>query len=141
MTDFKRHAERLRYLDARIGSPICLEAADAIDQLLALAKPEPGALSQRIKQSIEDGTFAVQSAKPASSPAGGDVVREALEKVRRWAESRCPCHNEEPNPCPLCGASVENLEACKSAENTLPRELLTTIRAALSQSTSGGRGE
>lgn len=51
-----------------------------------------------------------------------------LQDVLRWAESHCPCHNEEPNPCPLCGASVENLEPCKSAENTLPRQLLRDIR-------------
>lgn len=53
---------------------------------------------------------------------------EALERVLHWAEARCPCHNEEPNPCPLCGASVENLEACKSAENTLPRDILVLLR-------------
>lgn len=54
-----------------------------------------------------------------------------LRAVLRWAEQRCPCHNEEPNPCPLCGASVENLEACKSAENTIPLRLLRDIRVAL----------
>lgn len=55
---------------------------------------------------------------------------EALRDVLRWAEARCPCRNEEPNLCPLCGASVENLEACKSAENTLPRDLLEKLRRA-----------
>lgn len=66
------------------------------------------------------------------SEAGEEIerLRAALGKVEHWAESRCPCSNEEPNPCPLCGASVENLEACKSAENTLPRDLLETIRSA-----------
>jgi hypothetical protein len=54
-----------------------------------------------------------------------------LREVLTWADQRCPCANERPNPCPLCGASVENLEPCKSAENTLPRSLLDRIRAAL----------
>lgn len=63
-----------------------------------------------------------------------EALREAREAdnlladVLRWAEARCPCHNETPNPCPLCGASVENLEPCKSAENTLPRDLLDRLR-------------
>lgn len=61
----------------------------------------------------------------------------ALRAVLTWADQRCPCHNDEPNPCPLCGASVENLEACKSAENTIPRTLLADIRMALSE--VGGR--
>lgn len=54
----------------------------------------------------------------------------ALRKVKHWAESRCPCRNEEPTPCPLCGASVENFEACKSAENTLPPDVLEAVRSA-----------
>jgi hypothetical protein len=59
---------------------------------------------------------------------------EALETTLRWAESRCPCENEEPNPCPLCGASIENLEGCKSAENTLPRWLLEELRTVAARS-------
>ncbi|WP_353640786.1 hypothetical protein [Mesorhizobium sp. WSM2239] len=55
-------------------------------------------------------------------------LEAVVKKTLRWAEARCPCHNEEPNPCPLCGASVENLEGCKSAENTIPRDLLTELR-------------
>lgn len=61
-----------------------------------------------------------------------DIVVQALKDVLAWAESRCPCRNEQPNHCPLCGASVENLEACKSAENTLPHALLVKVRRALS---------
>lgn len=63
----------------------------------------------------------------------GERDREALQAVLRWAEQRCPCREETPNPCPLCGASVENLEACKSAENTMPRDLLAKVRHALSE--------
>lgn len=57
--------------------------------------------------------------------------RRVLQAVLMWADQRCPCYNDEPNPCPLCGASVENLEGCKSAENTIPRTLLADIRHAL----------
>ncbi|RFZ89394.1 hypothetical protein D0Y60_01830 [Shinella sp. WSJ-2] len=58
------------------------------------------------------------------------VSRDVVNSVLTWAEQRCPCHNEQPNPCPLCGASVENLEPCKSAENTIPRHLLADLRRA-----------
>jgi hypothetical protein len=57
-------------------------------------------------------------------------LQKVVNAVLTWAELRCPCHNDQPNPCPLCGASVENLEPCKSAENTLPRHLLTVLRRA-----------
>ena len=60
-----------------------------------------------------------------------ETSTHVLGLVLKWAEGRCPCENELPNPCPLCGASVENLEACKSAENTLPTSLLRKIRMAL----------
>lgn len=59
-----------------------------------------------------------------------DAIQKVLNSVLTWAEQRCPCENEQPNPCPLCGASVENLEACKSAENTIPRSLLAELRRA-----------
>ena len=58
-------------------------------------------------------------------------LADTIQSVLTWADQRCPCHNEQPNPCPLCGASVENLEACKSAENTFPRRLLSEIRDTL----------
>lgn len=63
-------------------------------------------------------------------------AERVLRDVLHWAESRCPCEDDKPNPCPLCGASVENLEPCKSAENTLPRRLLGDIRLALAQKDS-----
>lgn len=54
-----------------------------------------------------------------------------LKEVIDWASRRCPCHNEEPNPCPLCGASVENLEACKAVESIFPRDLLAKTRRVI----------
>jgi hypothetical protein len=61
-------------------------------------------------------------------------LREALQGFLHWADSECPCHNDEPNPCPLCGASVENLEACKAIQGTAPRRLLDEARTALGES-------
>lgn len=58
--------------------------------------------------------------------------REVLRAVLTWAEQRCPCKDEQASPCPLCGASVENLEPCKSAEDTMPIGLLREIRRVLS---------
>ena len=61
-------------------------------------------------------------------------LEEALKEVKHWARSRCPCHEENPNPCPLCGASVENLEACKAVESIFPRSILSKINHALEAS-------
>jgi hypothetical protein len=58
------------------------------------------------------------------------ALRKVVKAVMTWADQRCPCHNDQPNPCPLCGASVENLEPRKSAENTIPRHLLAELRRA-----------
>jgi len=66
------------------------------------------------------------------------TLRDTINAVLTWAEQRCPCENETPDPCPLCGASVENLEACKSAENTIPHRLLATLRALDQKGSSNG---
>lgn len=71
--------------------------------------------------------------------AENDADREALKAVLRWAEQCCPHGSDETGPCPLCGASVENLEACKSAENTFPPDLLQTIRLTLSRPSAHAR--
>lgn len=60
------------------------------------------------------------------------VYERVLRDVLRWAEQRCPCHNDEPSPCPLCGARVEpGGGSCLSAENTIPSTLLREIRKVL----------
>jgi uncharacterized protein (DUF1778 family) len=60
--------------------------------------------------------------------AEADEVNRALLD---WAEARCPCHDEKPDPCPLCGASAKPGGGhCMSAENTLPRHLLEMLRSA-----------
>ena len=58
-------------------------------------------------------------------------VRKTLEAVLTWAQQRCPCNEEKPDPCPLCDATVEN-GVCLSAEKTIPPALLRRIRLALS---------
>lgn len=55
---------------------------------------------------------------------------KVIQNVLTWAEQRCPCHNDEPKICPLCGADAAK-DACMSAENTIPRHLLTELRQAL----------
>ncbi len=69
-----------------------------------------------------------------------DAAIKVLKRIEHWAQSRCPCHEETPNPCPLCGASVENLEACKSVESIFPRDLLADLRSALQHVAKGERG-
>jgi hypothetical protein len=75
---------------------------------------------------------------PEDDQGEGSVMSErasaalkALKAVYHWADSRCPCHNDEPNPCPLCGASVENLQACKSVESIFPANVLSDVRSAI----------
>lgn len=69
-----------------------------------------------------------------------DAAIKVLKRIEHWAQSRCPCHEETPNPCPLCGASVENLEACKAVENIFPRDLLADLRSSLQHEAKGERG-
>lgn len=60
------------------------------------------------------------------------ALRSTLLAIKTWADQRCPCTNEQPNPCPLCGADANKPgDVCLSAENTFPRDLLRQIRAAL----------
>jgi hypothetical protein len=68
---------------------------------------------------------------PAPKPPAMSPEQKLLSKIKHWAQSKCPCHEETPNPCPLCGASVENLEPCKAVENTFPRDILREINVLL----------
>lgn len=58
-------------------------------------------------------------------------LTKLVQRFVRWADAKCPCENETPDPCPLCGASMDNLEPCKAADMTLPRNLLTDARSSL----------
>lgn len=71
-----------------------------------------------------------------------EALTAALHSVKRYAASKCPCENELPNPCPLCGASVENLDVCKAVDRTFPPNLLREIEAVLgaAEQRGGSRG-
>ncbi len=73
-------------------------------------------------------------ARFAALEAENARLRDLVGRFVRWANMKCPCENEQPNPCTLCGASVENLEPCKAADLTLPRDPLERARAALNRS-------
>lgn len=51
-----------------------------------------------------------------------DAAERLLKLIRHWANSKCPCENETPDPCPLCGSSVAE-GRCKALEETLPRNI------------------
>jgi len=109
-------------------------AATAIRTLLE----SKAVLEARVEKWL--GKHEQQFLRAEAAEAERDRLAETVGKVLTWAEQRCPCHNDEPNPCPLCGASVENLEACKSAENTIPASLLADLRTARSLVNGGGDG-
>ena len=71
------------------------------------------------------------SAQPAYTTIN-DHARKILLEVLTWAEQRCPCKDEQPNPCPLCDADAYKPgDVCLSAERTMPRRLLERIRHAI----------
>lgn len=92
--------------------------------LRTLAAVESAALSPQVSAL---GQAAVAAAERI------ERLEAALRGFLHWADQKCPCRTEEQLPCPLCGASVENLEACKAADMTLPRNLLAAARAALQE--------
>lgn len=60
-----------------------------------------------------------------------EELRQLVWDIDFWARSKCPCNNEQPDPCPLCGASVANLENCKAVDITFPSRLRDSISFAL----------
>lgn len=116
------------------GSFDAMKHGDAVkdaEELLRLAR-SPGHTDLMVTPESID---AYMKDNPMEAPAAdADRVRiavEALSSVVKWGESRCPCYNDLPDPCPLCDASVANLESCKSAEKTFPPKLLGEMRQAI----------
>lgn len=68
-------------------------------------------------------------ARAVSAEAALATSRAVLLDVLHWGDARCPMRDDDPRACPLCGASVANLEPCKSAERTFPPDLLSRIRS------------
>lgn len=58
---------------------------------------------------------------------------DALRSVLRWAKTKCPCTEEKPDPCTLCGATVVS-GRCMAVENTIPAHLIKEIEEALIRS-------
>lgn len=99
---------------------------------------DPGEVRRAVDAArLLDSVTAEHEAR-VKAEAERDALREALRGFLDWADRKCPCHNDLPDPCPLCGASVEGLERCKAADETLPRALLAQARAALSGSNGNG---
>lgn len=125
-----RNLENARYIAA--CNPV------AMREVLALARQAEALQRENAEKGARiaalEGALDESQSMHLSALRRDVVSRDALQKivnsVLTWAEQRCPCKNEQPNPCPLCGASVENLEPCKSAENTIPRHLLADLRRA-----------
>lgn len=113
-----------------------IEAVNAWNRRALSPTPSPAELVERIHKRIDivaDLTARAERAETALAAANkrledaGEVNRALLD----WAEARCPCHDEKPDPCPLCGASAKPGGGhCMSAKNTLPRYLLEKLRAA-----------
>ncbi len=64
-----------------------------------------------------------------------DALRAALRAFLDWGQQQCPCQNEEPDPCPLCDATVAS-GSCKAVEAKFPRRILERARTALSEPTT-----
>ena len=106
---------------------------------------EAKALVERLRYTEEHGIFTAHDNGMQAMPGeAADLIetqarenkrlREALKRFISWGQQQCPCKNEQPNPCPLCFASVENLEACKAVEAKFPPDILRIARAALGES-------
>jgi len=111
------------YMEKIVYGEISIEMAMANRAHIARCSPD------NIRALLEERS--TDKATISALEAENKRLADTIQSVLTWADQRCPCHNEQPNPCPLCGASVENLEACKSAENTFPRRLLSEIRDTL----------
>ena len=59
-----------------------------------------------------------------------DRATEALFAVRTWATHKCPCSDNKPDPCPLCGATVAT-GSCKAVDKVFPEQVLAKINASL----------
>ncbi len=89
------------------------------------------AQSRAIEQQAGGSFKAVD--KVPSAPATAEVrARKLLSRLVTWAEQRCPCDNDQPAICPLCGADVAK-DQCLAADVSFPRSLLRDMRLELAQ--------
>lgn len=82
-------------------------------------------------RNAEDGTTTSStSGEGATGDQRPSALREALLAVVYWAQAKCPANEESPDPCPLCGATVE-AGVCKAVDEMFPERLLAQINDAL----------
>jgi hypothetical protein len=55
-----------------------------------------------------------------------DAANALLRDLQKWASQRCPCNNDEPRICPLCGADV-TIDRCGAVDVSFPRDLRARI--------------
>jgi hypothetical protein len=137
-------ASRLRRIAEKARTALAaLAAQPAQDGALEHAQAEARANEEAGRLAVAGAMRLIEQkqALAAENARREEKLRKVVSGFLRWADQKCPCRNEEPNPCPLCGASVENLEPCKAADNTLPRSLLQDARAALAADGAAGKGE
>lgn len=60
-----------------------------------------------------------------------EKARETIDGMLYWAQHRCPCTDEKPDPCTLCGVSVASLEGCKAVDASFPRSSIVAMNEAL----------
>ena len=104
----------------------CDKLTDAIVALYAPSAPS-------VPSPVDQGSFAGAHTQPGAADGVVSDLLAALERFLWWGQQQCPCHEDEPNPCPLCGASVENLEGCKAIEAKFPAAILGQAREAISR--------
>lgn len=65
---------------------------------------------------------------PEGQQAVATDALDLIARMRSWAERKCPCENEQPNPCPLCGADVDKPnDVCRAVDNTFPDSFVTDM--------------
>lgn len=122
-----------RLRDAGIfGSASWAEVEELCEESAAEIERQGRIIDMHQQQIIDAGEIMKhwQSRALAAESSLSEAVK-ALEAVMRWASSRCPCANELPNPCTLCGVTVESGEACKAIQGTLPKILSEQIASAI----------
>lgn len=100
---------------------------ESVDPEWAVVTTSGGAIVANVNADYrQDGNARLIAAAP-------DLL-EFAKAIIRWANAKCPCGNDLPDPCPLCGASAKpGGGACKAADETLPPSLLQDARAAISR--------
>lgn len=129
---------RFAYESIRKGAPglsdtTCMAIARSINMKVSIAtipsETRVRELERELAQANANGAAHWGRATAAEAKLARAV--EVVRSIIKWGDSRCPCYNDLPDPCPLCDASVANLEGCKAAEKTFPPRLLADMRQTL----------